>query len=298
MFASIRNKIASMIATGAVVQANNILQQAAFQPEVKTTLVNGRPIPGQTFKKTQNLEGVEGWIGIDCISGLSSDTLRKSLMGKLVYSAVAVAWNAHITSLGRKSNPSLTKRAEITLQDAAEAVSRSDSLGFGVSLTVESFAFLLMTGVPAQITENNAKLLADITGADPKELHTKREAQRAAKYQSNLEQLQNFLDSIASCSGVHLDAMGEVVEVDAKPKLKGASVISGLANCVEFVTTWNDPVRMAAELTLINHDRSIIDHHLKLNARRDESQAPDYVRAIDEQLLDARGMAAGMSAGK
>ncbi len=292
MFANIRNAIASMIAVKAeTVKPLDPIKVVQFQPHDRTVTTKS------AAQKKANFEGITGSLDFETIKGLSSDGLRKQLVGKAVFSYVAKGFNEFIKAQGRyTSGESLDK----ALNHAAEACAQSEMMGFSIDWSEERWSFLLTSGLPAKLNPEHAKLVADITGQSVDVLIKQRDEKRLARYNSNSQALTIYLNAIQSYTVTPKpDAMGEEIPEQAcLLTLSGASVMSALASYIEFVTTWTDSIKMAAELLLIKADQAMIERALARADRREQSQAPDYVRRIDEMLLDSAGMAAGAASGK
>ncbi len=291
MFNKIRNAIAAAIAPAPV--AVDRVKMAAFQPQQQQAVTaSGRPVPPQSIKRQANNEGIAGEVSLETIRGLSSEVLRKSLMGKLVYSTVAQAWNIYRKNAGR-TNQHEHERHLLAKQMnfAAEAIAASDSLGYVTNLDIESFAFLLTAGVPAQLSDKNAALLAQAYQAaglssDKAAMEKKREEKRRLVYENNIKHLDTFFSELAGWSHGAIDEeTGEYYSVqaaDVRVCLKGASALSALANCIEFVSTWTNELTAAAELTLIVSDQKTIERELARSSRKQESEAPEYTQRNDD----------------
>lgn len=289
MFANIRNAIASLIATKSeqvAPQSNLTIRQ--YQPEDRT--VNRKSVAA----KKVNFEGISGNLPIELIKGLSSYGLQKQLMSKIVYSYVARGFNEFTKPRADKD------RLDAAMNCAAEAVAQADMLGFNPDLDEERWTFLLTTGVPAKLSEANAKLLCDITGEDVAKVSAKREERRKAKFLSNQEALTTYLNTIESYAPVQqFDKMGDPIPMpECQLSLSGASVMAALASYVEFVTTWQDEVKMATEMLLIKNDQRLIEAALARTERTERGQAPAYVSRLDDMLLDASGLAQGAASGR
>ncbi len=300
MFANIRNAIASMIATkhatNTICHQPDNLKIAQFQPHDRTTSVK----PSTQAKKV-NFEGITGSLPVELVKGLSSDGLRKQLIGKMVYSYVAKGFNEFVKNQKRGD---VTDAASFAINMAAEACAQSNMMGFPVDYDEERWSFLVLSGVPNKLSEAHAKLVADITGQSTEELMKNREAKRKAKFLSNQDALTTYLTLVQAAQPMlqmNAESDWERIEVDHQDfnlKLSGAATMSALASYMEFVTGWNNEIKMAAELLLIRDDQKLSEAALSRADRQERADAPDYVKQSDDRLLSAHGMAAGMASGK
>ncbi len=303
MFANIKNAFAVLVGSKAAVVTHNTdsITKARFQPDTQlgsqVKHLHHLDRTTTTSKKASNFEGIAGSVDVEVIKNCASDMLRKQLMGKLVYSYVAKGFNVWCKEQGRNS---VGDALENALNNAAEAVAQSDQAGYITELDVERFSFLLTTGVPAKMSDANAKLITDITGGSVEELVAKREEKRKARFLANSNSLECYLNAIAGWVPVtKFDAMGDPIELpEPDLKLTGAAVVAAIANTMEFVSTWNDEIKMAAELMLIKRDHKMIERALAQSERRESGSAPDYVSKLDDQLIDAAGLAMGAASGK
>ncbi len=293
MFKNLRSALAAMIAPEAP-KADQI-KLASFQPQqVQAVTSHGRPVPPQSFKRTTNNEGITGELSLEVIRSLDSEVLRKSLMGKLVYSTVAQAWNQYRKVSSRKTPMQHEQEALAKVMNlAAEAIAASDSLGYVTNLDIESFAFLLTAGVPAQLNEKNAALLAQAYAAaglssDSKAMEAKREEKRRLVYENNIKHLDTFFSELAGWTHGAIDPdTGEyygMQAVEVRCTLKGAAALAAVANCIEFVSTWTNEITAAAELTLIVSDQKMIERELSRSTRQTEAAPPEYVQRIDDSF--------------